>query len=91
MAANDHSIVIGILAVIATGALIGLFNYLLIRSLRIPPIIATLSSSFVLQSFAISLGRGGGEQASTAQRDSSHNESRENQRWCEMPERLPVS
>ena len=59
MAANNHSIIIGILAVIATGALIGVFNYLLIRSLRIPPIIATLSSSFVLQSFAISLGRGG--------------------------------
>jgi ribose transport system permease protein len=59
MATNDHSIGIGILAVIATGALIGIFNYLLIRSLRIPPIIATLSSSFVLQSLAISLGRGG--------------------------------
>jgi ribose transport system permease protein len=59
MATNDHSILIGILAVIATGALIGLFNYLLIRTLRIPPIIATLSSSFVLQSLAISLGRGG--------------------------------
>jgi ribose transport system permease protein len=59
MATNNQSIVIGILAVIATGAVIGLFNYLLIRSLRIPPIIATLSSSFVLQSFAISLGRGG--------------------------------
>jgi ribose transport system permease protein len=59
MATNNHSIVTGIGAVIATGVLIGLFNYLLIRSLRIPPIIATLSSSFVLQSLAISLGRGG--------------------------------
>jgi ribose transport system permease protein len=59
MATNNHAIVTGIGAVIATGVLIGLFNYLLIRSLRIPPIIATLSSSFVLQSLAISLGRGG--------------------------------
>lgn len=59
MATSNHAIVTGILAVIATGALIGLFNYLLIRTLRIPPIIATLSSSFVLQSLAISLGRGG--------------------------------
>jgi hypothetical protein len=33
----------------------------------------------------------GGGQASTAQRHSSHNERREDQRWCEMPERLPVS
>jgi ribose transport system permease protein len=54
MATNDHSIVIGILAVIAAGALIGLFNYLLIRALRIPPIIATLSSSFVLQEYRLS-------------------------------------
>lgn len=59
MATSNHAILSGIGAVVATGVSIGLFNYLLIRLLRIPPIIATLSSSFVLQSFAISLGRGG--------------------------------
>ncbi|HYS66042.1 MAG TPA: hypothetical protein VEN30_19820 [Paraburkholderia sp.] len=59
MAANDNAIVFGIVTVVAMGVAIGLFNYLLIRLLRIPPIIATLSSSFVLQSIAISLGRGG--------------------------------
>jgi hypothetical protein len=33
----------------------------------------------------------GGEEASTADRYSSHNESREDQRRGEMPERLPIS
>ena len=33
-------------------------NYLLIRALRIPPIIATLSASFIIQSVDISYGRG---------------------------------
>jgi ribose transport system permease protein len=59
MATHDSAIVLGIATVVAMGIAIGLFNYLLIRLLRIPPIIATLSSSFVLQSIAISLGRGG--------------------------------
>ncbi len=36
----------------------GVFNYLLIRLLRIPPIIATLSASFVYQSLAIWWNRG---------------------------------
>jgi ribose transport system permease protein len=55
--ANDR-IAIGILAALITGILIGLFNYLLIRLLRIPPIIATLAASFVLVSVGISYGRG---------------------------------
>jgi ribose transport system permease protein len=59
MATSNSAIVLGVAAVIGTGVAIGLFNYVLIRALRIPPIIATLSSSFVLQSLAISLGRGG--------------------------------
>ncbi len=59
MATSNSAIVLGVAAVIGTGIAIGLFNYVLIRALRIPPIIATLSSSFVLQSLAISLGRGG--------------------------------
>ncbi len=37
---------------------VGVFNYALIRLLRIPPIIATLSSSFLVLSTAISYGRG---------------------------------
>jgi ribose transport system permease protein len=37
---------------------VGVFNYALIRLLRIPPIIATLSSSFIIQSAAIAYGRG---------------------------------
>ncbi|MCH8188297.1 MAG: ABC transporter permease [Proteobacteria bacterium] len=40
------------------GAAVGVFNYGLIRALRIPPIIATLSSSFLVQSSAIAYGRG---------------------------------
>ena len=36
----------------------GIFNYVLILGLRIPPIIATLSSSFVILSAAIADGRG---------------------------------
>jgi ribose transport system permease protein len=37
---------------------VGFANYLLIRALRIPPIIATLSSSFIILSIDISYGRG---------------------------------
>ena len=48
----------GLLAAVAAGAAVGLFNYLLIRLLRIPPIIATLSSSLIVMSVAISIGRG---------------------------------
>ena len=48
----------GILAALATSIAVGSFNYALIRLLRIPPIIATLSSSFLVLSTAISLGRG---------------------------------
>lgn len=59
MAASDHAIAVGIVAVLGTGAAIGAGNFCLIRLLRIPPIIATLSSSFVMQSLAIGLGRGG--------------------------------
>lgn len=40
------------------GLLAGMFNYLLIRLLRIPPIIATLSASFLYQSLAIWWNRG---------------------------------
>jgi ribose transport system permease protein len=58
MDGNDSLIALGILAALASGAAIGLFNYALIRLLRIPPIIATLSSSFIILSIDISYGRG---------------------------------
>jgi ribose transport system permease protein len=48
----------GFAVAIACGAAVGCFNYALIRLLRIPPIIATLSSSFIVQSAAIAYGRG---------------------------------
>jgi ribose transport system permease protein len=58
MGGSDTMIVIGLLAALACGAAIGAINYLLIWALRIPPIIATLSASFIIQSVDISFGRG---------------------------------
>lgn len=58
MAGNDLMVPVGLAAALGTGMLIGLANYALIRLLRIPPIIATLSSSFVILSIDISYGRG---------------------------------
>jgi ribose transport system permease protein len=54
----DAMIAVGFLAAIAIGIAVGIFNYGLIRLLRIPPIIATLSSAFVFQSAAIWYNRG---------------------------------
>jgi ribose transport system permease protein len=51
MVGDDGMVAIGLCA-------IGTVNYLLIWALRIPPIIATLSASFVIQSIDISYGRG---------------------------------
>ena len=58
MDGNDGMIAVGLLAALACGAVIGLANYALIRMLRIPPIIATLSSSFIILSTDIHYGRG---------------------------------
>ena len=58
MATQDSMISIGLVVALACGAAVGIFNYSLIRMLRIPPIIATLSSSFLVQSAAIAYGRG---------------------------------
>lgn len=49
---------LGLAIAVAVGLVVGLLNYALIRLLRIPPIIATLSSSFVVQSTAIWWNRG---------------------------------
>jgi ribose transport system permease protein len=58
MDGNDAMVAVGLLAALASGAAVGAANYLLIWALRIPPIIATLSASFIIQSIDISYGRG---------------------------------
>ena len=58
MAGDDRLVAIGLAAALGCGLAIGIVNYLLIRTLRIPPIIATLSASFIIQSIDISYGRG---------------------------------
>ncbi len=58
MDGNDAMIAVGLLAALGSGAAVGLANYFLIWALRIPPIIATLSASFIIQSVDISYGRG---------------------------------
>ncbi|HUG21534.1 ABC transporter permease [Piscinibacter sp.] len=58
MNGSDAMIVPGLLAAVAAGAAVGLFNFGLIRLLRIPPIIATLSGALIVTSVAISIGRG---------------------------------
>jgi len=55
---QDSLILIGLIAALGCGLAAGIFNYALILILRIPPIIATLSSSFLIQSTAIAYGRG---------------------------------
>ena len=58
MDGSDAMVAIGLGAAVASGTAIGISNYLLIRLLRIPPIIATLSASFIVQSVGIAYGRG---------------------------------
>jgi ribose transport system permease protein len=58
MDTDSARMLIGICAALGVSLLVGMFNYALIRLLRIPPIIATLSSSFLILSTAISYGRG---------------------------------
>jgi ribose transport system permease protein len=58
MGGSDSMIAVGLAAALATGVGVGIGNYLLIWLLRIPPIIATLSMAFILQSMGISYGRG---------------------------------
>ncbi|MFO0994136.1 MAG: ABC transporter permease [Hyphomicrobiales bacterium] len=55
---QDSLILLSLIAALACGLAVGIFNYALILILRIPPIIATLSSSFVVLSTAIAYGRG---------------------------------
>lgn len=58
MDGQNSLILLGLGGALLCGLAIGGFNYLLIRLLRIPPIVATLSASFIIQSVGISYGRG---------------------------------
>ncbi|MEM9104256.1 MAG: ABC transporter permease [Pseudomonadota bacterium] len=58
MNGSDAMILVGLALAIVLGILIGSANYLVIRLLNIPPIIATLSTSFLYQSLAIWYNRG---------------------------------
>jgi ribose transport system permease protein len=58
MGGSNSMIAVGLIAAVASGMAVGAFNYALIRVLRIPPIIATLSSSFIVLSIDIAYGRG---------------------------------
>lgn len=58
MNASDGGIFLGTLAGLSTGVLIGAFNFLLIRLLRVPPMISTLGSGFIVQSLSIIFFRG---------------------------------
>ena len=58
MDGSDALIAAGLAAALGAAMLLGVDNYLLIRLLRIPPIIATLSSALIVQSVAIAYGRG---------------------------------
>jgi ribose transport system permease protein len=58
MDGSNSMIPVGIAAALGSGIAIGAVNYLFIWALRIPPIIATLSASFIIQSVDISYGRG---------------------------------
>lgn len=58
MDGSNEMLLVGLLVSLCCGLAVGVFNYGLIRVLRIPPIIATLSASFLVMSTAIAYGRG---------------------------------
>lgn len=58
MDGSNEMLLVGAIVALGCGLMVGIFNYGLIRILRIPPIIATLSSSFLVLSTAIAYGRG---------------------------------
>jgi ribose transport system permease protein len=58
MNAADSSIALGFVTGLAAGAGIGAFNFALIRGLRVPPMIATLASGFIVQTLSIVFFRG---------------------------------
>ena len=58
MAEANGLVLPGLVIAVAIGVVIGIVNYAMIKALRIPPIIATLSMSFIVQSAAIWTNRG---------------------------------
>ncbi len=58
MDTQDGTLMLGLAVTLGCGVAVGCGNYLLIKALRIPPIIATLSTSFVVLSTAIWANRG---------------------------------
>ena len=58
MDTQDGTVLAGLGVTLLIGVAIGIANYILIKLLRIPPIIATLSMSFLVQSAAIWTNRG---------------------------------
>jgi len=58
MDGSNDMLLVGFLVAMGCGLAVGIFNYALIRILKIPPIIATLSASFLVLSTAIAYGRG---------------------------------
>lgn len=58
MNVENGMILPGLAVAILIGVAVGIGNYALIKALRIPPIIATLSMSFIVQSTAIWTNRG---------------------------------
>jgi ribose transport system permease protein len=54
----EGTLPLGLAVTLCVGAGVGLVNFALIRALAIPPIIATLSTSFIFQSTAIWANRG---------------------------------
>lgn len=58
MNAMNANIVWGMIAGLLVGAAVGAFNYGLIKLVRIPPMVATLASGFIVQTFSIVFFRG---------------------------------
>lgn len=58
MNAANNKIAFGLVAGLVVGAAVGAFNFALIRLIRVPPMIATLASGFIVQTVSIVLFRG---------------------------------
>lgn len=58
MAEQNGLIVPGLVIALSIGVGVGIANYALIKALRIPPIVATLAMSFIVQSTAVWTNRG---------------------------------
>src|SRR5512135_2515066 len=53
--ASPSTVVLGVLAILGAGVLIGLFNAVLIRGVKLPSIVATLATLSILNGIALSL------------------------------------